>query len=565
MALVPRDAAALELWGTGPFSSSTLLINSSSIVRYRHVEEKLTNFEDRNIFDYVEQVQRFNASLTKDRFTLGAQLDEVSLFANRYMLDGELYYDWDLYNGTLSSPLPSTLVILEKMFLRYRWDSVDLTLGDTYATFGRGIALNVVRNPGIDIDTSIRGAKAEITAGDMGLTLVSGLTNRQQINRLNINVGLNRDLQHMISGVRLDHYALGPVQAGVHGVVTRFAREADRGGPALLRYEDEADAIITGGNVEAFGILGMDWYLEGDLFGYRTPEVAGQDEPLNGWMVYGSSTAYPGPFTVLLEGKASKNTERINVFLSQDGWEMSVPPPLEYERVITEDSSAAVNSNDIYGGRLRTDLSLGDGSLIPYASLMVMRDEDTTNLHFNSTPETIIHPLTGGQFFPGEQIIIVNTGYRRDIRDDAAEGADQMAHIDAEYSVPILGTEGIEFAVSIQRFLWGNNPQGQEDFTTMNNAIVWKRGEKLDLIFYQDWTNNPLIPATGNTEWLSGLLGGDWGDKLYFALEGQYKPTSSSQLTLLLGSYMAGIRCSGGQCRTLPGFSGAEITYTTQF
>ena len=31
--------------------------------------------------------------------------------------------------------------------------------GDTYASFGRGIALNLVKNTNIDIDTSLRGAK----------------------------------------------------------------------------------------------------------------------------------------------------------------------------------------------------------------------------------------------------------------------------------------------------------------------------------------------------------------------------------------------------------------------
>ena len=81
-----------------------------------------------------------------------------------------------------------------------------------------------------------------------------------------------------------------------------------------------------------------------------------------------------------------------------------------------------------------------------------------------------------------------------------------------------------------------------------------------------DWTDNPLIPALGNTTAVvEPLFGADWGKNLYFALEAQYKPTPASQFTALLGAYKAGIRCSGGQCRTLPGFNGVELTYTTQF
>ena len=559
-------AHAIELYGTGPLASSTLLVNSSSYLRYRHVEDKLAGFEDLNLLDYIEQVQRVSLTLNKDNTTIGARFDEVALFANRYILDGELNYDWQLYDATISSPFPSALVQLEKLYLTQKWDNLEISVGDTYASFGRGIALNVVRISGLDIDTSLRGAKMELSSGDFLLTGITGLSNRQQINRLNINVGLNKDIAHMISGARLEHFALGPAQAGVHTVVTRFGREADREASPILRYEDELDAIISGANVEAFGILGADWYLEGDVFNYRTPEVAGQDEPLTGYIVYGSSTLYPGLVTILAEGKVQKNSERINAFIAADNWEMSTPPPLEYERVITEDSSAAVNSNDIFGGRVRADLSLAGGSLIPYASMMVMRDRDTAGLHFNSTPETIFHPITGGQFFPGNKILIVNGGYRRDIRDDTAEGYDQLIHCDGEFSMPTFGDEGIEVAVSVRRFLWGENPQGQEDFISMENALVWKRGEKLDLILYQDWTNNPLIPALGNTAAVvEPLLGADWGKNLYFALEAQYKPTPASQLTALVGAYKAGIRCSGGQCRTLPGFNGVELTYIAAF
>jgi hypothetical protein len=560
------DAQAVELYGTGPFASSTLLINSSSYLRYRHVDDKLPSFEDLNLLDYIEQVQRVSLTLSKDRLTIGARFDEVALFANRYILDDELYYDWTLYDPTIRSPFPSALFMLEKSYLTYKWDNLEVAVGDTYASFGRGIALNVVRNSGLDIDTSLRGAKMELSRGDFLLSAVSGLTNRQQINRLNINVGLDKDIPHMISGLRLEHFALGPAQAGIHGVVTRFGREVDREASAILRYEEQPDALIGGANIEAFGILGVDWYLESDFFRYQTVEIAGQDDPLNGWIVYGSATMYPGLVTILAEGKVSKNTERINAFISSDNWEMSTPPPLEYERVITEDSAASVNSNDIFGGRVRADLSLSGGSIIPYTSLMVLRDLDTTGLHFNSTPETIFHPIAGGQFFPSNKILIFNGGYRRDIRDDVAEGVDQLMHLDGEFSTPTFGDEGLELAVSVRRFKWGNNPQGQEDFISMENAVVWKRGEKLDLILYQDWTDNPLIPALGNTSVLvEPLFSADWGKNLYVVFEAQYKPTSASQFTALIGAYKAGIRCSGGQCRTLPGFNGVELTYTTQF
>ncbi|MFT5685223.1 MAG: hypothetical protein ACI8RZ_006172, partial [Myxococcota bacterium] len=48
VALLPGQSLAAELYGMGPLSSSTLLINSETYIRYRHTDDKLVNFEDRN-------------------------------------------------------------------------------------------------------------------------------------------------------------------------------------------------------------------------------------------------------------------------------------------------------------------------------------------------------------------------------------------------------------------------------------------------------------------------------------------------------------------------------------
>ena len=552
--LLPSQALAAELWGMGPLSSSTLLINSETYVRYRHMDEKLENFEDRNIFSYAENVERLNLNLTKGGLNIGAQIDQTALFANRYILDGVLYHERDLYDSSIASPFPDALVMLEKLYVQQRWNNLTVTAGDGYASFGRGVALNMVRNASIDIDTSIRGAQVQVSSGNMDVLVVSGLSNRQQINRLNINVDLDKDIPHMVTGAQLTHYAVGPLQVGVHGVITRFGRSEDADLPGIFRYEEELDAAIAGASMEAYGLLGVDWYLEGDVFNYRTNEIAGQEAPLNGGLVYGSASLYPGPAILLIEAKASKDTERINSFLGSDGWEISAPPTLEYERVITEDTSAAVNSNDIVGGRVRLDLPMADGVFLPYTSLAAFRDEDIGGLHFNRSPETIFHPIAGTQWLPAERVLIMNAGHRLDIRDDQAEGMDQLTHTDIEFATPLFGEEALEIAVSVLYNQWGDNPQGQEDFLTMQNALVWKHGERLDILIYQDWSNNELLPSTGNIT-----------EELYGALEVQYKPKPSAELGVFVGAYMAGIRCSGGQCRTLPGFEGAQVTYTTQF
>ena len=76
---------------------------------------------------------------------------EVVLFSNRYVLDGELQHSVPLYNESIQSPFSDGYFLIEKMFVTNRWEKVELTLGDTYGSFGRGLALNIIKNTDLDI------------------------------------------------------------------------------------------------------------------------------------------------------------------------------------------------------------------------------------------------------------------------------------------------------------------------------------------------------------------------------------------------------------------------------
>ena len=262
-----------------------------------------------------------------------------------------------LYTPDIISPWKAALFRLEKITVSRTWDSMSLDAGDTYASFGRGIALNLVKNTNIDIDTSLRGAKVGVFAGDLEFEVVSGLTNTQDISQDNPNATLviDQDAVNMVTGARLDHYGIGPVHAGVHGVVYRFGRTDSIGQPGAMRYEEELDAIVSGASAEV-SALGLDWYAEGDLFGYRSPELTGtEDDRSTGYAGYVSAVAYPGKTVLTMEAKRTVDTERINAFTTAENYEVAQVPTLEYENVITEDSSAAVNSNDLWGARVRAD------------------------------------------------------------------------------------------------------------------------------------------------------------------------------------------------------------------
>ncbi len=275
-----------------------------------------------------------------------------------------------------------------------------------------------------------------------------------------------------------------------------------------------------------------------------------------------SAAFYPGPLVVLVEGKRYVQAERVNGLLTPELYEVAIAPTLEYERAITEDSSAAVNSYDVTGGRVGVDWALKPGELAPNASIAVFRDADIeTGLHFNTVPETIVHPMVGVEWILPDAAALINLGYRVDIRDgvdaDGQEidaGADRQLHGDAAIKVPLVAGLHLDASLQGEWYRWGVNPFQQEDYVEIETGWTVSYHSSIAFIWYTDYTTNPLVDSTGNLT-----------EALYGAAEIQVKPSSGVTLKALYGAQKAGIRCSGGQCRLLPGFEGARVSFVGSF
>ncbi len=519
--------------------------------RYYTSDDRLPGFPDNPVFDYQEAVQRISLVGGNPGLTLGVQADAVALFSNAYILDGELTYERDLYTGGLLTFHPNWWAGIEKLWLSGRDGAVDWTLGDSYAAFGRGYALNVVKNTDIDLDTSLRGAQLGVSAGAFELRLVEATTNPQQVRLENPNVAMVPDRAHAVHGVRADVY--GRVHAGVHATAFQFAEQIDPTGDVLGVYGERVGAGIVGATLEASSVGPLDLGAEGNVF-LHDPSLSDR----TGYAGYLSASAYPGPAIVLVEAKVARDTEHVNTRTAIDGYELSTGPSIEYERAITEDSSAAVNSNDIAGGRVRVDANVGRGGKVvtPYLSVAAFRDGDVGGVHFNNTPETILHGVGGAMVISGEFHALFNGGYRVDRRDGAPANnpGDTTAHADAAITVPLGHGLSVELAPSVLAYHWGDNPIQQADYVDASSTVALKVGTPWALIAYADYSDNPLIDSTGNVT-----------DTVYAAGEVQWMPSTSTTLKLFYGAYRAGIRCAGGQCRSLPGFDGARLALTSNF
>lgn len=524
-------------------------------LRYWSIADEVPNQEGiEHVLDYVEAVNRLDVNAGTSWWTASARVDAVRLFGNAYILDGERVTENSLLGEGLTFPLEDTYATLEKASLEVRGATGSAMLGDSYLSFGRGLAINLVKNTELDVDTSLRGARGVLHLGQWDLTAASGWTNTQQIALENPNEAIPAGLRHAVHGVRVDGYGLGPLNVGAHGVLVQWERAYAADVAPWAAYGQPIDAAVAGGTVEALGLGGLDWFVEADHMVYRAAEIPVEA----GNALYASVAAYPGKASVLVEARRNKDTEYLNNLAKN--YEIAAGPTLEYERVITEDSSAAVNSNDITGGRVRVDLRVGEGehATIPYVSLAAFHDADTTGLHFNATPENIAHGVAGVQWFRGETHLLANAGARIDAREDGEDGtehgADRMAHADVDVTVPIAGPVSLELAPAVLVYAWGVNPVQQEDFTDFSTSLAVKVGAPWALIFYADYSDNPLIRTTGNL-----------AEDLYGGAELQWMPGPATTLKVFYGAYREGIRCAGGQCRKLPGFEGAKLAFTTAF
>lgn len=547
-------------------------------IRWWRKPERLADFPERGVLNYVEQVNRLTANASVGDFAIYGQLDQVALYFNRYRLDGTEYSERQLLQPSLQltdqslfglqdqAPLSLSgpgfsFVNVEKLSVHYKTREIDVTVGDFYAAFGRGGALNINRNTDIDIDTSIQGVKAVWRPGDWAITGVFGQLNRQQVYQDNPNVSIGGDRRHAVAGLRVERFGIGPATLGVHGSAFDFV--AEDGLAAGLRELGTTPDVLVGGATFDLGTGPLEWAGEVDVYGFPTDASWGGSpacddvRPCLGFGAYLSAVAYVGPASILMEFKRYKDAERVNGPLTTELYEVAILPTLEYEIAITEDSSAALNSNDVTGGLARVDFFVSDG-VLPFVSLFVARDGYQGPLHFNRVDETIVHGLVGVEAIADQSSLLLNAGVRVDRRDKVVDwdwGSDRQIHADVNAKFPLAGDLFLAPQINVENYRWGVNigpdesEEGQQtDYWEMESSLSFMKGSQVAATWFTDFTTNPLVSDSGNL-----------GANVFGALELQYKPTPAWTVKVFGGAYKSGIRCAGGQCRVLPGFNGGRV------
>ena len=540
---------------------------------------KVHNFpEDGNSEDFLEAINRFNTSIRKGKWSVGAQIDMVANAPPADPIEGPV-------NPLFGDPSPHHLtedayLIPEKVFLQYRSRRFQMDLGDCYVNVGKGIALSLVKRPETDEDTSLRGAKLSIATNPVDWTLFGGWANAQNISVMSINRGIELPAGEFIFGTAGTVRPARWMEFGLHGVGVTYERPDETGErTAADRLELVREPVQTGvvGASLRFPSLGpVDWYTEADVFFYgRTPEgeravIHLDDEEYDlkrGYAIYSGAQVFGTSAAFLAEFKRYSDHLRGSQLSGVTDNALTASPTLELEEAINPDSQHAVTSNDMTGYRLRWTVYVPKTSHNFFVNFANFVDDADVPGHDR---EIIFHPYAGTQlFFNGGHHIFFTGGYRGEanIEDDTPTGAefgdDHMVH--AYFSgALVVKASTLELGTNFRAF--HEAKEESPDWMSSETSISWSYKGIVTVSLLMDVTNERAslfgpLAVPGN------LYNDDDSDDplgVFGAAEISVKPTRFMAVKVFAGANKQGLRCTGGVCRWLPGFNGVrtELHFT---
>jgi peroxiredoxin len=429
---------------------------------------------------------------------------------------------------------------VEKASITYTGRALELTAGDAYVSFGRGLALSLRKVDELGIDTTLRGLKVLYRGDRLEGTVVAGYAN---INNVDEATGLSRgDPYDLIGGAQGQLQIAGRHRIGLYGSAIAFRDSL--GLAAADAYRDRAAQV--GATFDSARLAeGVSLYLEGMVQAVSTDPAPA--DPLAAG-VYGTASWTRGPATILFEGKAYGALTPLSPRLANPFEDVAYHSPPTVERVLQPLENP---QRDIAGGRVRADWRAAPG-VLAYASYGAFRDwlgyADPRTV--GAIEDGTIHDPYAGvelRWNRGRSWATAEGGYRAVVMDGAgAIRGDGHLKLDLEhalnrcYSLTLHGqhqerSKDVSPILS-ERFREGSIDAGVRAWTRLAASAGY------------DYTTEPTQPKRD-----------------YFHGNVAWDLTPSSNLRLFVGSARGGLRCVSGVCRVVPPFEGVKLTLTLRY
>lgn len=562
----PSPAPAPDVTPAPAASPWTWSVNEEGV--FRSWED---NADTANREDLMDGMNRLIGVVTRGGFETGAQLDiAFATPADRAVLteDAVVPPPGATSSVFLADDADEGLeyaAVLEKKFLRWTGNFATVEVGDNYRAVGRGLALALVKNTELDIDTSLEGGAADLRFKGFELNGFTGWSNPQTISAAFSN-HIRRDVRDLISGGRLSWS--GPLELFVHGATYRFDKES----PAQLILEGDVyypkTASVGGGgfSLPDFGGGLGDLYVEGLSAVHDGEDLAGEDDRYDGWGGYAAANFYLGPVTLALEGKSYKNLELLNIRQNEGAlvpYDYSTPPTLEKENLVNYQSTKAVNSNDVHGGKASVSFPLTRGFL---GRVTWLRLDDLGHRIVEPSGnvidenESINHGYVGVEKRGEGLFFQVTAGARNETRLEDPDVREVLVHADGDLLLPLYAGGSLELKALGYRQTEESARNGFKRTSDVTAFVASMRPLR--------WASVAVLVDTTTDERVTSGFGtrtGNLSDQAFGAVEISVEPTDNTVGRVFAGATQGGLKCSGGTCRVVPAFEGVRVEWLARF
>jgi hypothetical protein len=611
-ALVPAaiawggDARAVDL--TGGDRPLRLDVTETSIVA-QHFDAR----EGENIADqgYGAWLNRLNLALAYGRFTVGTRLDssvywlrpvdrsDIDAATTQLLLRDEVSR---YRNGIYPA----------KIWATYSAPGLEITAGDAYVQFGRGLILSMRKIDELGVDTTLRGAKIAWQSDPFAATLVAGLANPSRVDEATgralflplPSAGDARGPQPLFGS---DRIIGAEIQAGRGLPITLTTHAVRLTRCAPYRYDEQGrvidgtfDAPIgscaendtstwlstvprgTGPIISASAVEMVGQGIEvPSLWGHGKLYVEGAiqrrhhgepNEPLtDGNALYGAFSTAFGPVTNTLEIKSYRNfyplAGAVNVSRASafNNVQYSTPPTAE---LITQDSMFGFFNACVDGGRLRTDVRTSEALLLYGTAAYFHTKSEVSGGGCDKFGHTVATGVLGGpdavQTYVQDGVLGVEWRFDDDqshlfasggVRNDTYSSGDvfyREGHVEYAFTKHLSGP----FSLEMQGRHRIRREDGQNQKGGDPSGEAWREGENYAAL---KWAPKWVFTQGFEYTTLVGLPTYYWNGSLL------YRITADSNVRLFVGQQRGGLRCVSGVCKLFPAFEGARAEVTVRF
>ncbi len=501
--------------------------------------------------EYHNFYNTLDVSLSSGDFRLGGRFD-LNLFA-------DTYYDRNCAGGkgpdcNASAELGHRFenqFVAERIFFIVARPEFDLTLGDFYVSFGKGIALNVVKIGELSQDNAVRGGKFVLHQGNVELTFVGG-----EFNPLDLDEPTGKDAMwqpNPMVGARMAYSFHEKVLAGIHGVFVPISspRVGERDGMIAGHH------LVFGAGVELNDLWDdrlsvaaeVDFQQTVDDGEYErgSADLWGSFE--GGTALYANSTLILGDLTVMGELKYYDDFDLAAREAKNQAYALRYhqPPTLEWIR------AEISNNKSVSGARLRLDYNFGEVGpleLLAFASFGYFKN---WNNGHGKGDRTVLNPMAGAEatWSDGMGQAQIAGGLRREHDVDKDLLYLQDAHVEVAMEQALVSNHSLSMT---GLFLFRSK---EGDPKMLETDESWNETE---LTLSYKWS--PYVSVDFTYERTGSSL---YEQEHFFGGGAKYFITPATYVNARYGQNRPGIKCISGTCRDFPAFSGFQLLMVGRF